>query len=1040
MCKRHFLVLSALALGLSTAATSLADSAERLRFLQQIAPDVQVYQENGLVSRLYGTGMSFGASAAEAAERFLLEQSEIFGVTPDELAPEGFDGSADPMQPVLYQPATDSYKFQLFRYAQTRDGIPVFRADLRILVRNELDFPVVLTAAHLFDLGGFSIGNQPLTHPALVDIAPDMDAFDAAEFVIYAGVEKQIGDPVLAVSFIATRGDKNAGDYERWLYVADAATGEILYRESQIHNVDVNGNVSGWITPNFAARACASPVVTPMPYARVSIGGTTAFADANGDFVIPNGGSGGVTVNSTVRGLYFNVNNQAGSDASLNASVTPPGPANFVHNASQAEQTSAEVDAYYHANVVRDFALSANPSYPTIATQTDWPVNVNLNDTCNAYYDGVSINFFLAGGGCNNTAFSDVVHHEYGHHLVNVGGSGQGEYGEGMGDVVGMLITGHHELGIGFQSCGSGIRDAQNAMQYPCSGEIHFCGQLISGCVWDTWQELLVTEPANADDIIRDLAVNAILLHSGTSITPTITVDYLTLDDDDADIGNGTPHDAEILTGFGNHNMAPQPPPANDAIANAIEACPGAYAGSTTFATVDGNSTCATSSGSPDVWYAYTPQTNGTLTASLCDAGTNYDAAISIHSGAPGNTGNELACDDDGCGTTGGPATASTSVTSGLTYYIRVTGWSGSVGNYVLNISGPACAPTAPLSINLPNGAPNSVSPTSGATFDVQIADVSETYATGTAQVHYRFDGGAYLTAALSDLGGGSFSASLPAGACGQTAEFYVSAESTIGSVVTSPATAPASVYAAPVGLVDVLIADNFETDMGWTTDPGSASSGQWQRGVPVNDPSWAYDPASDSDGSGQCYLTQNQAGNTDVDGGDVLLISPVIDMSAGNVTIEYDYYLYLTDASGLDWLRLAISSNGTAGPWTNIAEHNTDGGLGWRHHTITQTELDSAGVVLGANMALRFRAIDADPQSIVEAGVDALRISTFTCGGAPPCLGDLDGDFDIDLTDLALLLSDFDCSGGCVGDVDGDGDTDLTDLAVLLSVFEAPC
>ena len=56
-------------------------------------------------------------------------------------------------------------------------------------------------------------------------------------------------------------------------------------------------------------------------------------------------------------------------------------------------------------------------------------------------------------------------------------------------------------------------------------------------------------------------------------------------------------------------------------------------------------------------------------------------------------------------------------------------------------------------------------------------------------------------------------------------------------------------------------------------------------------------------------------------------------------------------------------------------------------------------------------------------------------------CQGDLNGDDSVDLTDLAILLSDFDCQGAnCVGDVDGDGDTDLQDLAVLLSVFGAPC
>ncbi|RMF77487.1 MAG: hypothetical protein D6744_11305 [Planctomycetota bacterium] len=53
--------------------------------------------------------------------------------------------------------------------------------------------------------------------------------------------------------------------------------------------------------------------------------------------------------------------------------------------------------------------------------------------------------------------------------------------------------------------------------------------------------------------------------------------------------------------------------------------------------------------------------------------------------------------------------------------------------------------------------------------------------------------------------------------------------------------------------------------------------------------------------------------------------------------------------------------------------------------------------------------------------------------------LGDLDGDGDVDLTDLAILLRDFDCTGGgCAGDVDGDGDTDLSDLSLLLSNFGA--
>jgi len=49
-----------------------------------------------------------------------------------------------------------------------------------------------------------------------------------------------------------------------------------------------------------------------------------------------------------------------------------------------------EVNAYVQANVVRDFVLSSNPSYPVIASQQDFPVYVNrADDYCpgNAWYD-----------------------------------------------------------------------------------------------------------------------------------------------------------------------------------------------------------------------------------------------------------------------------------------------------------------------------------------------------------------------------------------------------------------------------------------------------------------------------------------------------------------------------------------------------------------------------------------------------------------------------------------------------------------------------
>jgi hypothetical protein len=149
-----------------------------------------------------------------------------------------------------------------------------------------------------------------------------------------------------------------------------------------------------------------------------------------------------------------------------------------------------------------------------------------------------------------------VIHHEYGHHLVAMAGSGQDEYGEGMGDAMGVLITDDAGTGYGFTgSCTTPLRNADNTMQYPCSGEIHYCGQLLSGCVWSTRTALLSTNPSTYLDIISNLAVNAMLLHSGGGIDPSITIDYLTLDDDNGNIYDGTPHYAEIAVGFGAHNM-----------------------------------------------------------------------------------------------------------------------------------------------------------------------------------------------------------------------------------------------------------------------------------------------------------------------------------------------------------------------------------------------------------------------------------------------------------------------------------------------------
>ena len=92
------------------------------------------------------------------------------------------------------------------------------------------------------------------------------------------------------------------------------------------------------------------------------------------------------------------------------------------------------------------------PSNTWINTQLN--VNVNLNQTCNAYWDGTALNFFKSGGGCDNTGqIAGVSLHEFGHGIDQNDATGtatDGATGESYGDTTALIALHDSCLGDGF--------------------------------------------------------------------------------------------------------------------------------------------------------------------------------------------------------------------------------------------------------------------------------------------------------------------------------------------------------------------------------------------------------------------------------------------------------------------------------------------------------------------------------------------------------------------------------------------------------------
>lgn len=375
-------------------------------------------------------------------------------------------------------------------------------------------------------------------------------------------------------------------------------------------------------------------------------------------------------------------------------------------------------------------------------------------------------------------------------------------------------------------------------------------------------------------------------------------------------------------------------------------------------------------------------------------------------------------------------------------------GFNGGRQGYALVISG-AIVPEVPaLTIQTPSGTPAFLAPGAPTPFDVRVTPGEEALVPGSATLWYRDDGGAYQSTALTLVSGNDYTATLPDALCESSPQFYLSAEGDGGTTVTLPANAPIGVFSATVGVINTTFSDDMELNLGWQVNVAgddTATTGVWTR---VNPNGTAAQPEDDNSDPGVTAWVTGQGavgggvGDNDVDGGKTTLYSPLLDLSAvGSATISY-YRWYSNDAGGspnADTFTVEISNGG---PWTLVETVGPAGpgtGGGWIYYEFDVESL----VALSGAVRVRFTASDTGGGSIIEAGVDDFIVTSFECENPTVCLGDLNEDGLIDLTDLSLMLANFGTASGADpqdGDLDGDGDVDITDVSLMLAVFGTTC
>ncbi|HEX4955741.1 MAG TPA: endopeptidase [Thermoanaerobaculia bacterium] len=499
----------------------------------------------------------------------------------------------------------------------------------------------------------------------------------------------------------------------------------------------------------------------------------------------------------------------------------------------------------------------------------------------------------------------------------------------------------------------------------PCGRQVHCSAAPPRQAAWDLVTRDLTSAPFNLDSQTAFLIGNRLFyLGSGNIGTwyactcgsssngcgaTNAYMQWITADDDNGNLNDGTPHMTAIFNAFNRHGIACTTPTAT-------------------------NSGCATG-----------PTTAPTLTATAGDrqvalswnavSGASRYWVMRTEGHAGCNYGKTRIADITGTTYT------DTQVANGRQYHYNVVAQGSSAACFTPVSTCQSVTPaasvtpdftisTAPASLTISQGS-SGTSTTTVTSVNGFSSAVTLSCTGAPAGVSCGFS-----TNPVTPPGGGSATSTLTVTVGASTAfgTYNMTVQGVSGSLNHST---PLTLTVPAPGPVTVFF-DNFETDLGWTRNPNStdtATAGLWERGDPETTTSSGTKQLGTTVSGTNDLVTGRLAGASagvhDVDGGVTSIQSPAITLPAsGTITLSFSYYMaHLNNSSSADYLRVFVIGSTTSTVLEELNAANDDDAV-WATASINISSF------AGQTIRIRIDAADTSTASLVEAAVDDVRIT----------------------------------------------------------------